>query len=189
MKSRMPQEVAPNCAELRPKMLCLASQSRFSGTFRLHPAGIISSKTLLRFAWRLECSFPQILRRIAEPVEPFDFLRVRYGLPPSSLLEGERGSMGMQPSLLDPMEDRQENIHGPIIPILWLWPNGFGPSGKSLSQTSRRETRLARPTIQAPDSHSRRNHPDLPIRSSSVGESLRNIYLYDGLGMALHFVF
>lgn len=144
---------------------------------------------MLRFARTAESSFAEVFRRVAEPVEPFDFVRVRHSLPPSSLFEGKRDRMGKQPSLLDPMDDRPENIHGPIIPILWLWSNGFDPSGKSVLRTSRLEIRLARPTIQAPDSHSRRNHPDLPIRSSSVGESLRNNYLYDGLEMALHFVF
>ena len=47
-----------------------------------------------------------ILRRVSDPVEPFDFELVPRELPPP-LLKGERDSFWQQPGLFDQVNDCQ----------------------------------------------------------------------------------
>ena len=53
-------------------------------------------------------SFPQILRRVADPVEPFGFKSVQNDLLPP-LLDGISDGLGKQPSLFDQLADCQVN--------------------------------------------------------------------------------
>ena len=60
---------------------------------------------------------PTILRRVADPVEPFGFKFVQNDLLPP-LLDGIRDSLGKQPGLFDHADDGQANklqcVHRPI---------------------------------------------------------------------------
>ena len=49
-----------------------------------------------------------ILRRVAYPVEPFDFAFIQDDLLPP-LPDGRRNGLGKQPELFDEVDDRQEN--------------------------------------------------------------------------------
>ncbi len=53
-------------------------------------------------------SLSTILRRVAYPVEPFDFKFVQNALPPP-LLGGNRERLGKQPDLFDQLEEGQAN--------------------------------------------------------------------------------
>jgi hypothetical protein len=53
-------------------------------------------------------SLPEILRRVANPVEPFGFMFVPDGLQLSPL-EGIRDSLGKQPDLFAQLDDCQIN--------------------------------------------------------------------------------
>jgi len=53
-------------------------------------------------------SLPQILGRVAYPVEPFGFKFVSNRLLPP-VLEGIRDSLRKQPNLLDQLDDRHTN--------------------------------------------------------------------------------
>src|SRR5947208_14413292 len=53
-------------------------------------------------------SLPNILRRVAYPVEPFGFKSVQNG-PPPPLLGGNRDRLGEQPRLFDQLDDCQAN--------------------------------------------------------------------------------
>ena len=63
-------------------------------------------------------SLPKILRRVADPVEPFDFTfrQDDLSLP---LLDGIADGLGKHPSLFDPLHERQVNmlqrVHGDFL--------------------------------------------------------------------------
>jgi len=66
----------------------------------LFPSGFLPDISLI--------SSSTILRRVAYPVEPFDFQFVQTGLPPP-LLDGSRNRLGKQPGLFDETDDCQGN--------------------------------------------------------------------------------
>jgi hypothetical protein len=66
-----------------------------------------STGRLLRFAYGCK-SFPKILRRVANPVEPFGFMFVQDDLPPP-LLDGIRNGLGKEPDLFDHPDNGQAN--------------------------------------------------------------------------------
>ena len=74
--------------------------------FRLeHPAcSKFTGRTSSFFASKGIESFPKILRRVADPVEPFGFKSVQNDLLPP-LLDGIGDRLGKQPSLFDQLEE------------------------------------------------------------------------------------
>jgi hypothetical protein len=71
-------------------------------------------------------SLSKILRRVANPVEPLNFMFVQHDLP-SPFPDGIRDRLGKQPRLFNQLDDGQANklqyVHGPLKQFAQLFAN------------------------------------------------------------------
>src|ERR1044072_8262873 len=89
---------------------CVAPKSLPSFAYFVHGLFLRRSARLSAFWIRMfnAHSFPNVFRRVADPVEPFGFKLVKNELPPP-LLTGIGERPGKQPGLFDQVDESQTN--------------------------------------------------------------------------------